>query len=133
MLSVVMITKKFNVKKIAPDIITDTKIHVTGMEQSIIMITMMWKRIEKFSKQKKRITRKGLPFSWVLCDLLICLISCKNMTYTNADLKICQYLRLYMKMICWTFHIKISFTFWDTCTWDTWKVSLQTFRNIRIC
>ena len=49
--------------------------------------------------------------------------------YTNADLKICQYLRLHMKVICWKFHIKTPFTFWDMRTWDMWKVSLQTFRN----
>ena len=38
-------------KKIGPGIITDTKIHETNMEQSIVMITMMWKRKEKFSKR----------------------------------------------------------------------------------
>ena len=47
--------------------------------------------------------------------------------------KICQYLRLYMKTICWTFLIKKSFTFWDMHTEDMWKVCLQTFRNNRIC
>ena len=31
--------------------------------------------------------------------------------YTNADLKFCQYLRLYMKLICLRFHIKTYFTF----------------------
>ena len=63
MLLVVMITKRFNVKRIGPGIITDTK--ETGMEQSIIMITMMWKRKEKFSKQRKRIPRKGLRYKFV--------------------------------------------------------------------
>ena len=52
--------------------------------------------------------------------------------YTNGDLEICQYLHLHMKIICWRFHIKTPFTFWDMCTWDMWKVCLQTFRN-RIC
>ena len=37
---------------------------------------------------------------------------------TNADLKIYQYRRLYMKIICWSFHIKTPFTFWDIHTWD---------------
>ena len=32
--------------------------------------------------------------------------------YTNADLAICQYLRLHMKIICWRFHIKTPFTFY---------------------
>ena len=30
----------------------------------------------------------------------------RNLTYTNADLKIYQYLRLHMKIIYWRFHIK---------------------------
>ena len=38
--------------------------------------------------------------------------------YTNADLKICQYLCLYMKITCWRFHIKTHFTFWDMRTRD---------------
>ena len=38
-----------------------------------------------------------------------------------------------MKIICWRFPIKILFTFWDICTWDMWKVCLQTLRNNRIC
>ena len=50
-----------------------------------------------------------------------------------ADLKICQYLPLHMKIICQRFHIKAPFTFWDMRMWDMWKVCLQTFRNNRIC
>ena len=38
-----------------------------------------------------------------------------------------------MKIICWKFHVTAPFTFWDTRTWDLWKVCLQTFRNNRIC
>ena len=38
-----------------------------------------------------------------------------------------QYLRLYMKVIGWRFHIKVPFTFWDMRTWGMWKVCLQTF------
>ena len=53
--------------------------------------------------------------------------------YTNGDQKICQYLRLHMKILCWRFHIKASFTFWDMRSWDMWKVCLQTFRNNSIC
>ena len=48
-------------------------------------------------------------------------------------MKICQYLRLHMKMICWRFYIKTPFTFWDMCTWDMRKVCIKTFRNNRIC
>ena len=47
-------------------------------------------------------------------------------------MKICQYLCLHMKIICWRFHIKIVFTFWSIPIWDMWKVYLQTFRNNRI-
>ena len=50
-----------------------------------------------------------------------------------ADVKYCQYLFLHIKIICWRFHIKTPFTFWDMCTWDMWKVCLQTFTNNRIC
>ena len=52
--------------------------------------------------------------------------------YSNADLKICQYLSLHMKIICRRFHIKTPFTFWDMRTWDMWKVCLQTFKTDRI-
>ena len=41
--------------------------------------------------------------------------------------------QVHMKIICWGFHGKTSFTFWDMRTWDMWKFCLQTFRNNRIC
>ena len=53
--------------------------------------------------------------------------------YNNAYLKICLYLRLHMKIICWRFHSKTPFIFWDMRTWDMWKVCLKTFRNKIIC
>ena len=43
--------------------------------------------------------------------------------------KICQYFCLYMKTICWRFHITTSFTFWEIRTWGMWKVCLQAFRG----
>ena len=46
--------------------------------------------------------------------------------------KICQYLRLHTKAICWRFHIKSPFTFWDMHMWNMWKVCLQTFSKNRI-
>ena len=48
-------------------------------------------------------------------------------------MKICQYLCLHMKIICWRFHVKIPFTFWVTRMWDMWNVCLQTFRDNKIC
>ena len=42
--------------------------------------------------------------------------------YTNANLKICQCIRLHMKIICWRFHIKTPFTCWDMRMWDMCKV-----------
>ena len=42
-------------------------------------------------------------------------------------------LRLHMKIICWRFHIKTPFTFWDMRTWGVWKVCLQTFINKKLC
>ena len=47
-----------------------------------------------------------------------------SQTYTNADLKICEYLCLHLKIMYWRFHIKIPFTFWDMRTWDMRKVCL---------
>ena len=44
--------------------------------------------------------------------------------YTNGELKICQYLRLCMKIIFSRFYIKTPFTFWVLRTWDMWKVCL---------
>ena len=41
--------------------------------------------------------------------------------YTNAYLKICHYLRFYMEIICWRFHIKTPFTFWNMHLWDCEK------------
>ena len=38
--------------------------------------------------------------------------------YTDADFKICLYLRLHMKIISWKFHINTPFTFCDMRTWD---------------
>ena len=37
-------------------------------------------------------------------------------------MKICHNLRLHLKIVCWIFHIKATFTFWDMCTWDTWNI-----------
>ena len=50
-----------------------------------------------------------------------------------ADLTICQYIGLCIKIICQKFHIKTPFTFWDMRMWDMQKVCLQTFRNNGIC
>ena len=48
-------------------------------------------------------------------------------------MKIYQCLRHCMKVKCWRFHIKTSFTFWDMRTWGMWKVCFQAFRNNRLC
>ena len=53
----------------------------------------------------------------------------QNQRYNNADLNICQYICLHLKITCWKFHIKTPFTFWDMRTWDRWNVCLQTLRN----
>ena len=45
----------------------------------------------------------------------------------NADLNICQYLCLHMKL-CRSFHIRTPFKFWDMRK-DMWKVCLELFRN----
>ena len=46
--------------------------------------------------------------------------------FLKVHLKICRYVRLYIKTICWI-------TFWVIRTRDMWKVCLQTFRKNRIC
>ena len=52
---------------------------------------------------------------------------------TNAVLKICRYLWLYIKMLCRRFCIISALTFWIMRTRDTWNDCLQTCRNNRIC
>ena len=42
----------------------------------------------------------------------------KPYTFANADLKICQYLRRHLKIICRRFHIKTPFTFSNMSTQD---------------
>ena len=82
---------------------------------------------------KKRLFRD------ICCNLLIMVLmtivslSLKVHQCSFENLSICQYLCLHMKIICWRFHIKTPFTFWDMRTWDMWKVCLQTFRYNRIC
>ena len=44
-------------------------------------------------------------------------------------MKIYQYLGLLMKIICWRFHIKTPFTFWDMLTWNMWKVFLTNVQK----
>ena len=54
--------------------------------------------------------------------------------YTNAELKIRQYLRLHIIIIIrWRIHIKTPFTFWDMHTGGMWKVCLRALRNNSIC
>ena len=82
---------------------------------------------------KKRLFRD------ICCNLLIMVLmtivslSLKVHQCRFENLSICQYLCLHMKIICWRFHIKTLFTFWDMRTWDMLKVCLQTFRYNRIC
>ena len=60
-------------------------------------------------------------FSFVFLKLL------KMEMQINADLNICQYLCLHMKL-CRSFHIRTPFKFWDMRK-DMWKVCLELFRN----
>ena len=83
---------------------------------------------EIYSKARK-LQLFSTPTFRQLLDLLIYLIT-SVWRYTNADLIICQYLRLHMKIICRRFHIKTPFTSWDMHTWDMRRVCLQTFRTI---
>ena len=54
-----------------------------------------------------KLTKK--QFDWI-CQYNIKVITI--IRYINADLKICQYLCLHMKILCWRFHIKTPFAFW---------------------
>ena len=60
-------------------------------------------------------------FTWKLEFVSNILWTIAASRYTNADLKICEYLRLHMKIICWIFHIKTSFPFGDMHTWECKK------------
>ena len=81
-----------------------------------------------FTNQKPRKLQQQIPFkaNYHFDPTLKCWLG-------NVELRICQYLRLPMKIISWRFHIKTSFTFWDMGTWHMWNVCLQTFRNNRVC
>ena len=56
-----------------------------------------------------------------------------SLRYTNPDLKICQYLLLYIKIICWRFHFKTPFYFLRYANVRYVKSLFTTFRNNRIC
>ena len=58
----------------------------------------------------------------VIISSVFTVLNLNIIRYTNADLKICQYLRLHMKITCRRFHAQTPFTFWDRHTWDMWKV-----------
>ena len=47
-------------------------------------------------------------------------------------MKIYQYLRLHIKIICQRFCSIILFSFWDIRTRDIWSDCLQTYRNNRV-
>ena len=88
---------------------------------------------------KARKTHKAY-IGFGIFSLCFIVLICKNfrfasnkLMHTNADLKICQYICLLLKIISRRLHIKTPFTFLDMCTWDMQNVCLQTFRNNRIC
>ena len=54
--------------------------------------------------------RPHWPILTVLLTVLISVLIAFILYYI---FKICQYFRLHMKIICWKFHIKTPFTFWD--------------------
>ena len=95
-----------------------------------------WEKIIVFGSQgrirAKRIKEKTV-FEVAETWFSITLPKTLKVNIKGTLMQICQYLCPYMKKICWRFHIKTPFTFWDMRTWDMWKVCLQTFRNNRIC
>ena len=69
-------------------------------------------------------------FTWIIAFWIILrnfTIERKLYRYTNADLKICQYLYLHMKIICWRSHIKTAFTC-EICTSEKYE---RFFTNIQ--
>ena len=73
----------------------------------------------------KILEREGSQDSSIYSVIISSVFTVLNLNiirYTNADLKICQYLRLHMKITCRRFHAQTPFTFWDRHTWDMWKV-----------
>ena len=94
-------------------------------------------RIFPYSVQMWKNTDQKKPRIWTLFTQGISLIGItllhkQPQKYINADLKICQYIRLHVKIIWWRFRIKTPFTFWDMRTWDVWKICLQTAYFLKI-
>ena len=113
-------------------------IYASKYQRRMLLISPLSKNlaVEMFNATK---THKAYT-DFGIFSLYFIVVICKNFRFastnyrcTNADLKICQYIRLHMKIICRRFHIKTPFTFWDMHTWDMQKVSLNTLRNKRIC
>ena len=77
---------------------------------------------------------KGIVQFIFLCDPQKSLVKVNAFKRcTNADMKIYQYIRLNIKMICRRFRIIALFSFWDIRTRDIWNTYLQTYRNNRTC
>ena len=75
------------------------------------------------NSKKKIFSELHLYIKWYVNDQYLMmfyalwnLLNASVWKYTN-DLKICQYRRLHMKIICWRFYIKTPFTFCDMRTW----------------
>ena len=54
---------------------------------------------------------KNGRYTSTLCLKIVAGIDPLPQRYPNADLKICQYLRPHVKIICGRFHLKAAFTF----------------------
>ena len=86
-------------------------------------------RIFPYSVQMRKNTDQKKLHIWTLFTQCLSMIGITlfhklPQKYINADLKICQYIRLHVKIIWWRFRVKKRF--WDMRTWDMWKICLQT-------
>ena len=88
------------------------------------------KTFELFNTRKTHKANIDFGISSLICKTFY--FASTNQRDTNADLKICQYIRLHMKIIvCRRFHIKTPFTFWEMRTWDFVYKHSETIEHIK--
>ena len=72
---------------------------------------MPYLRPQGLAKISEREESQDSSIYSVIISSIFTVLNLNIIRYTNADLKICQYLRLHMKITCRRFHAKTPFTF----------------------
>ena len=113
--------------------------HFTPKETMIMKILWRWNWIQNTEETEKKthIKSQKLVFQKnrlkMQTEIKPQRTKQHNSRYTNADMKIYQYLRYHIKIISRRFRIITPFTFWVIRIRDKWNVCLQIYRNNRIC